>query len=366
MNITFRWFGRDNDTVSLEDIKQIPGVKGIVWALHKVPAGDLWTEEAIEEEVKYIQSHGFHAEVVESVNIHESIKIGNADRDRYIANYKETIKSLSKHGVKVVCYNFMPVFDWVRTSMKEPLPDGSTALFFEQMIVENINLQSMANDVINSSDLTLPGWEPERLAKIEELLEEYESVTEDDLWDNLAYFLDEVLPVAESHGVKLAIHPDDPPWSVFNLPRIMKNEADIKRLYSLSDSPSNTLTFCSGALGANRENDTVNIIKNVADRSPFLHVRNVKIFENGNFIETSHLSSDGNIDIKNIMKQLSDTNYDGYIRPDHGRHIWNEVSRPGYGLYDRALGAMYLHGLWDAFQSVKNEEANYVSNTGEY
>ncbi|MEC5424536.1 mannonate dehydratase [Virgibacillus sp. C22-A2] len=356
MNITFRWYGKDNDTVSLQDIKQIPNVKGIVWALHKVPVGDVWEDKEIAKEVNYIKSFGFHAEVVESVNIHESIKIGNKDRDNYIDNYKQTIKNLADHGVKVIAYNFMPIFDWVRTSMREPLPDGSTALFFENKKIEDTNLKAMADGVLNSSELTLPGWEPEKLSRIEELLEEYKDITEDDLWNNLTYFLNEVLPVAESNGVKLAIHPDDPPWSVFDLPRIMKNEADIARLFSISNSPSNSLTFCSGALGANPNNDTVDIIKNVAEKSPFLHLRNVKISDNGDFIETSHLTSDGSIDLKGIVKQLSDKGYDGYIRPDHGRHIWNEKSRPGYGLYDRALGIMYLNGLWDAYNSEDKEE----------
>ncbi|WP_100012698.1 mannonate dehydratase [Lentibacillus sediminis] len=356
MNITFRWFGRDNDTVSLQDIKQIPGVKGIVWALHKLPPGEVWEEQAIKKEVDYIKSFGFHADVVESVNIHEAIKIGNSDRDRYIDNYKQTIKNLACHGVKVICYNFMPVFDWVRTNMREPLPDGSTALFYEKSVVENTDLKAMADDVLNSSDLTLPGWEPEKLSQLEGLLEEYKNITEEDLWNNLAYFLHEVLPVAESNGIKLAIHPDDPPYPVFGLPRIMKKEADLERMLTISDSPSNGLTFCSGALGANPDNDTVDIIKKFAEESPFLHVRNIKIHNNGDFIETSHLTRDGSINIRDIVRHLSEIDYDGYIRPDHGRHIWNEESRPGYGLFDRALGVMYLNGLWDAFNNGGKEQ----------
>ena len=355
MNITFRWFGRENDTVSLNDIKQIPGVKGIVWALHQLPPGVVWDEKEIEDEVNYIKSHGFHADIVESVNIHEAIKIGNKDRDQYIANYKQTIKNLGKHGVKVICYNFMPVFDWVRTNMREPLPDGSTALFYEKEKVEHIDIRSMADGVLGSSDMTLPGWEPEKIEQLEAIFKEYEGITEETLWDNLSYFLHEVLPVAEESGITLAIHPDDPPWSVFNLPRIVKNEADLKRLLSISDSPSHGITYCSGALGANPHNDTVRMVKKFADRSPFMHIRNIKIFENGDFIETSHKTSDGSIDVKGIMEYLSEINYEGYIRPDHGRHIWNESSRPGYGLYDRALGVMYLHGLWDAYQQRRRK-----------
>lgn len=353
MNITFRWFGRDNDTVDLQDVKQIPGVKGIVWGLHQHPLGKIWPEEKINSEVKYIESHGFHAEVVESVNVHESIKKGSNDRDLYIDNYKQTIRNLAKYGVKVICYNFMPVFDWLRTNMKEPLPDGSTALFYEKKIGEGTNLKEISERVLNSTDLTLPGWEPEKFSELEELLQAYEGVSQENLWDNLSYFLNSVLPVAENNDVKLAIHPDDPPFPVFGLPRIIKDDDDLNKLFSLSDSLSHCLTFCTGALGANQNNNVVNSIKKFSNKSPFLHIRNVKNFDNGDFIETSHLTSDGSLDIKGVVEHLSNINYQGYIRPDHGRHIWNENSRPGYGLYDRALGIMYLNGLWDAYHSMK-------------
>ncbi len=348
MEITFRWFGENNDTVSLKDIKQIPNVKGVVWALHHLPPGVVWDENEIAEEVKLIQSHGFHAEVVESVNVHESIKIGNKDRDKYIANYKQSIENLAKHGVKVICYNFMPVFDWIRTNMRKALPDGSTALFYERKKVDNVDVRTMADSVLNSTDLTMPGWEPEKIEQLEALIKDYENINEDSLRNNLAYFLQEVLPIAEQNGVKLAIHPDDPPWSVFGLPRIVKNEQDLEQIVSMSSSSSNCLTFCSGALGANQSNDIVELVKKFAERSPFLHLRNVKNFDNGDFIETSHLTSDGSVNLTGVVKHLNDIDYNGYVRPDHGRHIWNEKSRPGYGLYDRALGIMYIHGLWDA------------------
>lgn len=249
----------------------------------------------------------------------------------------------------------MPVFDWLRTNMRKPLPDGSTALFFEKKVVDSIDIHSMADSVLGSSDMTMPGWEPEKIAELEAIIQEYQPVTEETLWENLSYFLKEVLPVAEKNGIKLAIHPDDPPCSVFHLPRIVKNEADLQRLLSISDSPSHGITFCSGALGANRMNDIVNLVKKFSDRSPFMHIRNVNTFENGDFIETSHKTSDGSVNVRGIMEHLSNIDYDGYIRPDHGRHIWNESSRPGYGLYDRALGVMYLHGLWDAFSAMKEE-----------
>lgn len=351
MHITFRWFGRGNDTVTLEQIKQIPNVKGIVWALHEKPVGEVWTKEEIKSEVEYIESYGFHAEVVESVNVHESIKLGDEKRDHYIVNYKQTIRNLSEFGIKVICYNFMPIFDWTRSELYHPLPDGSTALFYEKDKIESIEPIELFKSVSDSTSLSLPGWEPEKLDRIKELFEAYKNVNEEKLWENLAYFLREILPVCEECNIKMAIHPDDPPWSIFGLPRIIKGEEDLKKLLAISNSPSNCITLCTGSLGANPRNDMVDLAKKFAHKSPFAHIRNVKIFENGDFVETSHVTSDGSIDIAGVVKELYEQNYDGYVRPDHGRHIWGEKPRPGYGLYDRALGIMYLLGLWDALKS---------------
>ena len=351
MNITFRWYGRGNDSVQLEQIKQIPGTKGIVWALHQKPAGEVWTKEEIDSEVEYIKSFGFHADVVESVNVHESIKLGNEERDQYIENYKETIRNLGEAGVKVICYNFMPIFDWTRTSLYHPLPDGSTALFFEKEKIESLEPAELIETVASASDLTLPGWEPEKMARIQELFAAYEGMDEEQLWENLAYFLQAILPTAEASGIQMAIHPDDPPWSIFGLPRIMTGEKSWERLISISNSTSNGITFCTGSMGANPENDMVDLASKYAKHSPFAHLRNVKIFDNGDFIETSHYTQDGSIDLNGVVRELSNQNYSGYARPDHGRHIWNEECRPGYGLYDRALGIMYLLGLWDAHQT---------------
>lgn len=351
--MTFRWYGRGNDTVKLEDVKQIPNVKGIVWALHHLPAGEVWTKEVIQDEVDYIQSFGFHTDVVESVNVHEDIKLGLPTRDQYIDNYKQSIRNLGEVGVKVICYNFMPVFDWTRTDLFHPLEDGSTALYFDKEKVMNLDPQELVNEVSASSDLTLPGWEPERLARLSELFEQYKEVDEAKLWDNLAYFLQAILPVAEEAGIQMAIHPDDPPYSIFGLPRIITGAESYEKLIKISDSIANGFTFCSGSMGADPQNDMVAIAEKYAYRAPFAHIRNVKIMENGSFFETSHFTSDGSIDIKNIVRTLNDQNYEGYVRPDHGRHIWGEQCRPGYGLYDRALGIMYLNGLWDAFENLK-------------
>ena len=351
--MTFRWYGRGNDTVKLEDVKQIPNVKGIVWALHHLPAGDVWTKEVIQDEVDYVQSFGFHTDVVESVNVHEDIKLGLPTRDQYIDNYKQSIRNLGEVGVKVICYNFMPVFDWTRTDLFHPLEDGSTALYFDKEKVMNLDPQELVNEVSASSDLTLPGWEPERLARLSELFEQYKEVDEAKLWDNLAYFLQAILPVAEEAGIQMAIHPDDPPYSIFGLPRIITGAESYEKLIKISDSIANGFTFCSGSMGADPQNDMVAIAEKYAYRAPFAHIRNVKIMENGSFFETSHFTSDGSIDIKNIVRTLNDQNYEGYVRPDHGRHIWGEQCRPGYGLYDRALGIMYLNGLWDAYENLK-------------
>ncbi len=347
MNLTFRWYGRDNDTVTLDQVKQIPGTKGIVWALHQKSAGDVWEKNEIQEEVAYIRSFGFHADVVESVNVHEAIKLGSDDRGRYIENYKQTIRNLAESGVKAICYNFMPIFDWTRTEMFHPLEDGSTALFYEHEKVENSDPQALIQTVADASDLTLPGWEPDKLARISELFEAYKTVDEEQLWENLSYFLTEILPVAEECDVMMAIHPDDPPWSIFGLPRIITGPASYDRLIKISDSPSNGITLCTGSMGANPDNDMVEIAEKYASRAPFSHIRNVKIYENGSFTETAHADHNGSIDIKGVVKALHSQNYAGYVRPDHGRHIWGEECRPGYGLYDRALGMMYLLGLWD-------------------
>jgi len=352
--MVFRWFGQGNDTVPLSHIKQIPGTTGVVWALHDVPAGEKWPLNKILEVKEQADQYGLNIEVVESVNIHEDIKLGLPSRQQYIENYKETIKELAKVGVKVICYNFMPVFDWIRTDLFKELEDGSTALFYEKAIVENNHPSELVNRVLENKDFTIPGWEPERLDHLTELFEAYKNVTEENLWDNLQYFLEEIIPVAEEHDIKMAIHPDDPPWPVFGLPRIINSQENIRRLFGLVDNPYNGLTFCSGSLGANEANDLPAIIKEFGNRIHFAHIRNLKRFENGDFIETSHKISDGSVDILGIVKAFHDIGFTGYARPDHGRHIWDEECRPGYGLYDRALGIMYLWGIWDTLQRTES------------
>jgi mannonate dehydratase len=350
MKMTFRWYGEGNDSISLDYIKQIPGVEGIVWALHDVPAGDEWPSDKIEEVKKQAEQYGLNIDVVESVNVHEDIKLGLPSRDKYIENYKRTIEKLASAGVKVICYNFMPVFDWTRTELFKEMEDGSTALFFEKARVEDMDPFELVDKVSRNSTFTMPGWELERLSKLKELFEAYKDLSEEDLFNNLEYFLKEIIPVAEANNIKMGIHPDDPPFSIFGLPRIITNKQNIRRVLSLVDSLSNGVTLCSGSLGANPENNVADMVREFADRIPFAHIRNVKVYENGDFIETSHRTSDGTVDILEIIKAYHETGFTGYARPDHGRHIWGEKCRPGYGLYDRGLGIMYLLGIWDTLE----------------
>jgi mannonate dehydratase len=350
MKMAFRWYGEGNDSVTLHQIKQIPGVKTIVWALHDVLAGEEWPMEKILEVKRQVDQYGFNIDVVESVNVHEDIKLGLPSRDKYIENYIRTIERLAKVGVKVICYNFMPVFDWIRTDLFKEHGDGSTSLFYEKSKVDDIDPMELVNRIANNPDYTMPGWEPERLENLTKLFDAYRDVSVEDLFNNLQYFLEAIIPVCEENDIKMAIHPDDPPWPIFGLPRIITNQENIRRVLKLVDSPYNGITHCSGALGANPNNDIVNMVREFADRIPFAHVRNIRVYENGDFIETSHRGQDGTVDIVGIIKAYHKSGFKGYIRPDHGRHIWDEKCRPGYGLYDRALGIMYLLGIWDSLE----------------
>lgn len=356
MRMVFRWFGNGNDSIPLQHIKQIPGVEGVVWALHDIPAGEVWPLDKINEVKNEAEQQELNIDVVESVNVHEDIKLGLETRDHFIDNYIETIKNLSKVGVKVICYNFMPVFDWIRTDLYKTHADGSTALFFENSKIKNMNPLELVEEISHNSSVTMPGWEPERLKYLSNMFKQYEEVSEEDIWNNLEYFLERVIPVAKKYNIKMAIHPDDPPWPVFGLPRIITNKKNIDRLLKLVDDPYNGLTLCSGSLGANPTNDVADIVTAFADRIHFAHIRNVKTYENGDFIETSHRSEDGSVDINRIVKAYHDAGFTGYVRPDHGRHIWGEKSRPGYGLNDRALGVMYLWGIWDTLERIKKGE----------
>ena len=358
MQMGFRWYGEGNDKISLNYIKQIPGVTSIVWSLHHKMPGEVWSVEEIAEVKKQLDEYGFNMDVVESVNVHDDIKIGLPTRDQYIANYIETIKNLSKFGVKVICYNFMPIFDWTRSNLFHEVGDGSTALFYEKGMIQD-DYNAMANYILDFTEkynMSFPGWEPERMAKLDELFKAYEGVTHEKLWDNLKYFLEAIMPTCYDCGIRMAIHPDDPPWDIFGLPRLIVDAASVEKFLKLVDHPNNCLTLCSGSLNANPENNVAEIVRKHCDRIAFAHIRNVKHFENGDFSEASHRDCDGDTGILDILKAYHDCGFDGYIRPDHGRHLWDEKPgnvRPGYGLYDRALGIMYMLGVWDMLDKIK-------------
>lgn len=353
MQMTFRWFGSEKDTVTLEQIRQIPNVVGVVPALHNLPAGEAWEIDDIMKMKSEIEKAGLTMECIESVNVHEDIKIGLPTRDKYIENYKTSIRNLAKAGVKVICYNFMPVFDWTRTDLAMDMGDGATCLSYDGVQIEGKSPEQMFKDIDdNSNGYAMPGWETERMPEIKELFEKYKGVTSDDLWNNLKYFLDAIMPVCEECDVKMAIHPDDPPWDIFGLPRIIKDRESLKKLLEIVPSKYNGLTFCTGSLGASSKNDLPAMIREFGDRIYFAHLRNVKVVDN-HFNETAHESNTGSLDMYEIVKALQDVGFDGYIRPDHGRMIWGEVARPGYGLYDRALGVAYLNGLWEAVKKSK-------------
>ncbi len=357
MIMSFRWYVEDFDSVTLAQIRQIPGVKGVVASLYDIPVGEEWPFDRILKMKKKIEDKGLKLVAIESVNVHEDIKLGLQSRDKYIENYKRTIENIGKAGIPVICYNFMPVFDWFRTDLEKPINDGSRVLAYDHEMINKMNPYLMLEEVqTKSNGYVLPGWEPERLAYLKDLLKKYEGFTEEMLWENLEYFLRAIIPTAEKYNVKMAIHPDDPPWPVFGLPRIIKDKESLERLINIVDSPSNCITLCSGSLGADVRNDIPEMIRYFGKkgRIAFGHVRNIKIEGEKKFYESSHLSSDGSLDMFEIMKTYHDIGFDGPIRPDHGRMIWGEKARPGYGLYDRALGAAYLNGLWEAIGKMKN------------
>lgn len=337
--MTFRWFGAE-DPVKLEYIRQIPGVSGIVSSLHDIPAGDAWPLDEIHALKSRVEESGLSLEVIESVPVHEDIKLGRPSRDRYIDNYSTTLENLSRADIPVVCYNFMPVFDWMRSRLDYPLSDGSTAVAYEEGQV------SLMDPLLE--DLKLPGWDASYGSdEVKASIREYQGMNEEALWENLEYFLRRVVETADEVGVKLAIHPDDPPWPIFGLPRIITDGAALERVARLVDVPANGVTLCTGSLGPLPVNDLPAIARRLGGmgRIHFAHCRNVQVTGDRRFHESPHPT--GSVDMREVLRALHETGFTGPMRPDHGRMIWGEAGRPGYGLYDRALGAMYLQGLWE-------------------
>lgn len=357
MQMTLRWYGSKYDTVTLKQIRQIPGVTGVISTLYGTAPGEVWEMDDILALKTEIEAAGLQLAGIESVNIHDAIKIGSPDREQYIENYITTLERLGQAGIHMVCYNFMPVFDWTRTELARMRPDGSTVLAYNQAAVDAIDPAKMFESIAGDMNGTvMPGWEPERMAHVKELFEMYKDVDDEKLFANLKYFLERIMPTCDKYNINMAIHPDDPAWSVFGLPRIIINKQNILRMMKMVDNHHNGVTFCSGSYGTNLENDLPDMIRSLKGRIHFAHVRNLKFNSPTDFEEAAHLSSDGTFDMYEIMLALYDIGFDGPIRPDHGRMIWDEVAMPGYGLYDRALGATYLNGLWEAIEKSHKQK----------
>lgn len=348
MKMTFRWYGPD-DSITLDKIRQIPGMSGVVTAVYSVPAGEVWPEEEIARIKDMANGKGLEMEVIESVPVHEDIKLRRGNYQTYIDNYKENIRRLAKYGVKCICYNFMPVFDWTRSQLDHVLEDGSNSLVYYKEQV----------DKLDPTKLALPGWDASYTPdEMKGLIAAYQELGEEGLWENLSYFLHEIIPVAAECDVNMAIHPDDPPWPIFGIPRIITNEANIDRFLKLVDDPHNGLTLCSGSLGCAAFNDYAAMAYKYSKmgRVHFAHIRNIRILPDGSFEESGHYSACGSLDIVQILKAYHDAGFDGYIRPDHGRMIWGETGKPGYGLYDRALGAVYINGIWETLEKLEGRK----------
>jgi mannonate dehydratase len=380
---TFRWYG-PSDPVTLSAIRQT-GATGIVTALHHIPSGEVWPKEEIEKRKNIIQAAGLRWSVVESVNIHESIKTAGPDREKYAANYIATLKNLSESGIKTVCYNFMPVLDWTRTDIDYKLPNGASALrfyapalaAFDLYILEREGaysdftldeqqqakayLDSLTEDgkkqLITNIMAGLPGTkEVLTIDEFQAHLEKYKGIDADKLKQNLAWFLQAIIPDAEKLGVNMCIHPDDPPFPILGLPRVVSTESDLFDVVNASPSPSNGITFCTGSLGARADNELPAMIDRLGKHIHFLHLRNVRREGDGSFFEADHLG--GSSDMYAVMKAVineqkrrADNGRDDVaipMRPDHGHKLlddFNYNTFPGYSVIGRLKGLAELRGL---------------------
>ena len=347
MKLSFRWYGAE-DPISLQHIRQIPNMRSVVSAVYDVKPGQVWPEESLAALRKQVEENGLVFDVVESVPVPEEIKLGTEKADELTEVYCENIRRCAKYGVKCITYNFMPVFDWTRTQLDKKAADGSTSLVMDW--------EQMSRLDPLTEDIHLPGWDASYTQQeVRDLIRAYGELGQEGLWKNLERFLKKIIPVAEECGVTMAIHPDDPPYPIFGIPRIVTCEENLDRLLAIVDSPANSLCFCTGSLGCARFNDIPGVVRKYSamGRIAFMHIRQVSVMDDGSFAERGHLSQWGDLDMYEVVKALTDTGFDGYVRPDHGRMIWGETGKPGYGLYDRALGAAYLNGLFEACEKEK-------------
>jgi len=388
---TWRWYG-PNDPISLNQIKQT-GATGIVTALHHIPNGETWSVREIQERQEVIEAAGLTWSVVESVPVHEDIKKQSGDYLKYIERYKQTIQNLGSCGIHTICYNFMPVLDWSRTNLEYEFEDGSLALKFDQIAFAAFDLfilkraaapddydaeltqkaedyyKSMSSDEIKTLTQNilagLPGAEENYTVEgFQRVLDGYRDIDAQQLKKNLFFFLSEIIPVAEASGVRMAIHPDDPPRPLLGLPRVVSTLSDALELIAVVDSPSNGITLCTGSWGAGHFNDLPQMTRELAHRLNFVHIRNVNRDASGNFME--NYLFEGDIDVVEVMKTLIDEeqrriedgreDYQIPLRPDHGNKMFDDLSKttnPGYSLYGRMKGLAELRGLEIGLRTAK-------------
>ncbi|MDR2125786.1 MAG: mannonate dehydratase [Prevotellaceae bacterium] len=395
MERTWRWFGK-KDPITLDMLRQI-GVEGIVTSLHDVPNGEIWTQEAVNDMKNYIEQHGLRWSVVESLPVSEAIKYGGSDRERLLNNYKISLASLGNAGVKTVCYNFMPVIDWIRTDLQKPNGDGTYSLFFDpvkfayfdccilarkdaandypEKIMQQVYdldktiTETQKDELIDTIIVKTQGFvsgniregEKNPVHLFKQLLALYTGIDREQLRANMKYFLQQVIPVAEEYGVNLCVHPDDPPFPVLGLPRIVTSAEDIEWFLHAVDNPHNGLTFCAGSLSSGLHNDVIALAQRFAKRTHFLHLRSTEVDEDGYVLEASHLEGRGHV--IELVRIFERENPNIPMRIDHGRLMLDDVGKtynPGYSFLGRMYAFAQVMGVMAAVKSeerkVKSEE----------
>ncbi|MFS2530921.1 mannonate dehydratase [Bacteroides ovatus] len=391
MEKTWRWFGK-KDKITLPMLRQI-GVEGIVTALHDVPNGEIWTVEAINDLKSYIESYGLRWSVVESLPVCEAIKYAGAEREQLIENYKISLANLGKCGIKTVCYNFMPVIDWIRTDLQHPWPDGTSSLYYDHIRFAYFDIRILERE---GAEKDYTEEELQKVAELDKVITEaekdalidtiivktqgfvngnikegdknpvsifkrllalYKDINRDALRENMRYFLSAIMPVCEEYGVNMCVHPDDPPFQVLGLPRIVTNENDIEWFLNAVDNPHNGLTFCAGSLSAGEHNDTRELAKKFAKRTHFVHLRSTAAMQGGNFIESSHLTGRGHL--IDLIRIFENENPGLPTRVDHGRMMLGDEDKgynPGYSFHGRMLALAQVEGMMAVVDDEKKRQ----------